>query len=363
MTMKKLLQSATLLAAISIIPLTNSPAAAQEEARDVLAAAVEDFIQPGYRSFADTAETMHALTEDFCAAPTQTGLDETREGFGDLVAAWSHIEIIRFGPVVDENRLERIFFFPDRRGIGLRQVQATLAKKDATALDPETLAIKSVALQGLTTLEYLLFGKGADKLATGDAFRCGFSQAVTARILATATELEAAWEDPKGIAMRLSDPQPGYRDYRTAREGLQALLSVFINSSELVADTRLKPFVGENAKKAHPKRAPLWRSGLTARSIEANIDGLQELYEASGIEKLVSTSTARFGQSAMFELDSATRTLNSLSGPLPDAAADPEQHGAVNYLLIVLHSVRDTFAGRIAVGLGLSAGFSSLDGD
>jgi predicted lipoprotein len=69
---------------------------------------------------------------------------------------------IRFGPVTEENRLERILFWPDRKGIGLKQVQAAIAGEDATAADPQTLPGKSVAMQGLGALEFVLFGTGSD---------------------------------------------------------------------------------------------------------------------------------------------------------------------------------------------------------
>ncbi|TDH35955.1 peptidase M75, Imelysin [Pseudohoeflea suaedae] len=348
--------------------LSAGPGSAQDASkpvtdRGVLSAAVTDFIQPGYRNFRDKAQAMGAAISPLCEAPSAPGLEVARKAFGELVTAWSEIEIIRFGPVVDDNRLERILFFPDRRGIGLKQIQQVLAEKDETATTPERLAAKSVALQGLTTLEYLLYGTGAEDLAGGDEFRCDFAGAVAARIYGTAGELVDAWDDPEGIAARLSDPKPENPDFRDEREGLQALLGVFVNSSELVADTRLKPFLGAGVDEAKPKSAIFWRSGLTGTAIAGDMKGLQELYKASGMIELTPEDIQRYGTSAMFELSNAQRTIDRMKQPLPQAAADPETRDAANYLRLVLLSIRDTFSGRIAGGLGLSAGFSSLDGD
>lgn len=330
----------------------------------VLARTVEDFIRPGYAALHARAEAAHAATAALCDEPSQRTLDAARDAFAGLVDGWSEIEIIRFGPVVADNRLERILFFPDRRGIGLRQVQAVLAEKDETATDPTDLAAKSVALQGLTTLEYLLYGTGAEKLATAEAgFRCRFAEAVTVRLSETAGEIEAAWAAPDGIARHFAEPDAAYPDFRTEKESLQALLGVFVNSSELVADTRLKPFLGPSADEATPKRAIFWRAGLTAASIDANLAGLEKLFAASDMMSLVPAGTARYGHSAMFEIANARRLLGTVEGPLGEAAADPESRGLAEYPRIVLLSVRDTFNGRIASGLGLSAGFSSLDGD
>jgi uncharacterized protein len=351
--------------ALSLLPAGGSLAAetTPKTPRDVLAAAVTDFIQPGYRTFWNKAEAMGSAITPLCKTPSPRGLEVAREAFADLVTAWSEIEIIRFGPVIEENRMERILFFPDRRGIGLKQIQQVLAEKDETATTPERLADKSVALQGLTTLEYLLHGTGSEDLAAGDEFRCDFAASVAARIYATSGEIVEAWDDPDGIAARLSDPEPENPDFRDEREGLQAVLGVFVNSSELVADTRLKPFLGETTDKARPKRALFWRSGLTGASIDADMKGLGDFYDASGMISLAPEDIERYGKSAMFELDNARKTIASMEKPLPEAAADPKTHDAVNYIRLVLLSVRDTFSGRIAGGLGLSAGFSSLDGD
>lgn len=338
------------------------PASADDVA-PVLSAAVDGFIRPGYADLGAEARQMADLAGDLCEAPSPGAMQAAHEGFARLVEAWSRIEIVRFGPAVEDNRLERLLFFPDRRGIGLKQVQAALADEDETATKPATLAGKSVALQGLTTLEYLLYGTGADALSQGDDFRCAFAAAVAARIAATAGELEAAWSEPAGIATRFTEPSSENPDFRDRRESLQALLGVFINSTEFIADTRLAPFLGADAAHARPKLAPYWRSGLSARAFAATLDGLRDLYAAAGMERLLAPDVARLGASAMFELDTARKGISALPMPLDAAAADAEGRGAATYLLLALRSVRDTFSGRIAGGLGLAAGFSATDGD
>ena len=331
--------------------------------RAVLKAAVNGFIQPGYERLRQQAELMRSAAADLRGSPSEQALGDARTAFGALVEAWSRIEIVRFGPVIADNRMERIYFYPDRRGIALRQVQGLLAKPDPDVLDPEKLAIKSVALQGLGTLEYLLFGTGAETLASGDDYRSGFAESVAARIEATAEELVAAWEAPDGIAARLADPQPAYPDFRTVEEGLRELLGIFIHSTEFVADVRVAPFVGDNAESAKPKLAAFWRSGLTGRSLGANFDGLEHLFDVTAMAELLPPDIRLEASSVKFEFNNARRALATPTLPLPDAAADPVQRGALQYLLIVTRSIRRLFTDRMAAGLGLTAGFSALDGD
>ena len=141
------------------------------------------------------------------------------KAFRPTTDAWSYAEIIRFGPITEQNRLERMLFWPDRKGIGLKQVQATLAAKDATAADPAQLPAKSVAMQGLGALEFVLFGTGAEALATaGDPYRCRYGAAIAGqyrddrrrcrRGLGQGRRLRRAMGAIRGPATRSTRPAP-----------------------------------------------------------------------------------------------------------------------------------------------------------
>ncbi|HMQ58556.1 MAG TPA: imelysin family protein [Rhizobiaceae bacterium] len=330
---------------------------------DVLHSAVRAFIQPGYERLRQDAELMAAAADRLCATPSQAAFEQAQARFRSLVVAWSRIEIVRFGPVLEDNRADRMFFFPDRRGIGLRQIQTVLSEKDKTAASAESLATKSVALQGLGALEYLLFGTGAESLATGDGFRCRFAAAVCRRIEATATELAEEWDKPDGIAMRFAEPAPRHADFRNEEESLRALLGVLINGAEMIDDVRLRPFMGPDAAGAKPKLAPWWRSGMTGESIAAAFDGMEQIVDVTEIALLLPPDRALAVRSVMFEFANARRAIRKLSMPMPQAATDFHERQTLQYLLIVTKSLRRLFTNDLAGGLGLSAGFSPLDGD
>src|SRR5690606_25449867 len=109
--------------------------------------------------------TTRTNMEALCRDPSQDNLDAARAGFAALVGAWSQAEIIQFGPITEDNRSERILFWPDRKSIGLKQVQAAIADHDESATDPDRISGKSVAMQGLGALDFILFGTGSDDLA------------------------------------------------------------------------------------------------------------------------------------------------------------------------------------------------------
>ncbi|TIT84015.1 MAG: peptidase M75, Imelysin, partial [Mesorhizobium sp.] len=149
------------LAVALLLPLALfgvSPASAEVKASAVIQRAIDGFIRPAYASLHDHAGSLTKAMRTLCNAPSQGSLEAARVEFSATVEAWSSAEIIAFGPIRENNRLERMLYWPDRKGIGLKQVQAALAGKDPTATDPAQLADKSVAMQGLGALEFVLYG-------------------------------------------------------------------------------------------------------------------------------------------------------------------------------------------------------------
>lgn len=352
----------------AVLLLLVAPVAAQERTADeVIRAAVNDVIRPGFDNFNENAAVLAADIERLCAAPSPELLRTAREQFGFVVEAFSRIELYRFGPLTAENRIERILFWPDRRSIGLRQVQGLLAEEDETATDPSALAGKSVALQGLGALEFVLFGTGAEEaLAVEGGFRCRYGTAIAASIAGIAAEMLAEWRAPGGIADRMMAPRADDPAYRTTREVLEELVGTLSHGTEAVRDTRLLPFIGRATDDApKPKSALFWRSDLTIRSAAANLDGLRALFEVGGLaDAAPGAGDARYIREAvLFEFGNATRALGIVTDAVEPALADPKQLQALRYLVIVTQSLQALFGDQLPAALGLSVGFSSLDGD
>lgn len=362
--LRVLLLAAALASSGSALAQEQPTATTAGAERDLLSGAVDGFIRPGYDELAARTSDLRSAVSALCENPSDGEMAAAREAFGESVEAWSRVEMIRFGPIVENNAAERIFFFPDRRGIGLRQVQAALAEEDASATEVDSLRAKSVALQGLGTLEFLLYGTGSDALAgEAEPYRCRFAVAVAGAVAATADEVDRAWNEPNGIAAHFAEPQAGQDDFRTLDDSERALLGVFTNGLELISDTRIAPFLGDSAEEANPKLAPWWRSGSTADALAANLQGLRDLYERSGMADIDALEGESLGGEIGFEFANAERALSEADRPLPDSATDTATRGPLTYLLIVTRSLRDLFASRYSAAIGLTAGFSSLDGD
>lgn len=338
-----------------------APAAAENA---VVRSAVDGFVRPAYAAFHDATVTLEGSVDSLCGGAAEASLESARRDFRETVRAWSRVETIRFGPVTEANRLERILFWPDRKGIGLKQVQAAIAREDPTAADPKSLAGKSVAMQGLGALEFVLFGTGSeDLLGPAGAYRCSYGQAIASNLDMMAGDIETAWSAPDGIASQWANPGPDNPLYRSDDEALTELFNVFVHGLEMLRDVRLDGFLGETATDDRPKSAIFWRSAATTRSLAADLDGLAALFEASGLAGLLDAEEEWIAGSIRFEFANAGRVLDATGDPVAEALADAGRRDKLAYARIVTSSLSELFGVRLSAALGLTAGFSSLDGD
>lgn len=340
------------------------PASAAVKASEVIGRAVNGFVRPAYASLHEHAAATAAAVRTLCEAPSQAHLDAARSEFSDAVDAWSTVEIIRFGPVTEGNRMERLLFWPDRKSIGLKQVQAALAGKDPTAVDPVALAGKSVAMQGFGALEYVLYGTGAETLTGGgEPYRCDFGTAVAANVETMAGEISAEWKKSDGFAALWTEPGPDNPLYRDGTEAVTELMGVFIDGLEQIRDVRLKGFLGASSETDKPKQAVYWRSGKTTDSLAGNLAGMDRLFEASHLGDALAEDARWMAESTRIQLANGVADAKAASGPIAEALADPARRARLDHFLLVTSSLSSLIGTRMSAEFGLTAGFSSLDGD
>lgn len=345
---------------VDTAPTVELPAATVTK---VMTSAVDGFIRPGYDAFQKSAEDMTATTKALCAAPSQANYDAAKAGFGKLAASWANIEIVRTGPVIEQNRFERILFYPDRKSTGLKQVQAVLSKSDETATDPKTLATKSVATQGLGALEYLLFGTGSDTLISGNDFRCRYSAAVAENIGNVAADIAGIWDAPDGIQKAWEQPGIDNPVFRTGGEAITGLLGILVHGAEAVRDQRIETFYKGADKAKFPKQALFWRSENTWPMIRANLDGLSELLITSSMVDLLPEKDRAIVAATEDKLKSMATLTEDITADLEKAVEDASERQKLDTLLAdgkdVISKLNDGYGGAI----GLSSGFSFADGD
>jgi len=330
---------------------------------------LDGYIRPGYQRFAKATKALDGAISAHCDRFESGGRRKIEVAFDAVVTAWGRIEFVTFGPVTVEQRLERIMFWPDRRGIGARQVATALRDRSPDVLDADRLSKKSVAMQGLPALETILFGSAPGKKTSDEAsrFRCGFAKAIAVNLANMAQSIEKDWSTPDGFAQSWLTPGHDNPNFIKPSETTLAIAKAFDQGLEKVRDQRLAGPLGLTAQQR--KIAPaLGKSGRSMRLIAANIAGLREFYVQGGMEqalidantddrenatalaKLVSKELATAGQTAV--------ELMSVKTPFQGPSAQ-----RIIALGFPLKNARTTAAGLLDAVTDLPMGFNASDGD
>ncbi|MBU1304410.1 MAG: peptidase M75, Imelysin [Alphaproteobacteria bacterium] len=353
-----------ILLVMTMLCWTTAARAEPIKPAEILQAAVVNVIRPEVLRFDATSRGLSSAMKALCASPSPNGKAIADAQFGLVVAAYGQIAYLRLGPMMEDNRADRLLFWPDRRGIGLKQVQAILSNQDNSVTSLAGLRSKSVAVQGLGALDYVLSGTDADTLTRPQGeFRCAYGAAIADNIADIAGALVAGWFAPDGIADHLMMPQPTNVDYRSDTEALEALVGLVSHGLEAMRDQQLNPFLAAADAPAKPKLAPFWRSGQTMTLLSGSIMSMRQLIGESRVATAVAEKDKGLADSIDFEFRNALRALGLVTLPVEQAVADQKQAAALSYLALVTDSLHGMVGEQLSAALGLSVGFSALDGD
>jgi predicted lipoprotein len=355
-------------AALSFVAamLVAAPAFALDEtiARQVMARTVDGYVRPAYADFHAKASALADATATLCAAPSDARFKAMSAAFGDTIESWGKVSIIAEGPVMEENRFERVLFYPDRKGIGLRQVQALIAAPDEAVTDPGSLREHSVAIQGLGAFEYVFFGSYPESvMSEKNSFRCRYGLAIARNIDGIGAELQAAWDDPDGVAEDWKNPSPTSASYRNGEEAMQALIGLHVHGIEMIRDQRFKPFWKGTGDRPTPNAALFRRSGNTIRAIAANVEGLAELWRVSDMGAFLPADRRGQAGNVLFDYRAAAAAIVKLGPPTAEALKDAKYLAKLDFIEFTLKDAIARVNDDVGAAAGLTAGFSFADGD
>ncbi len=332
---------------------------------------LEAHIRPGYETFAGAAMALKSSLEAGCKQRDPKSGDAAKAAFRDTVLAWSRVEHLRFGPAIDGNRFERVVFWPDRQKIGERQVAQILTKKDEAALVVADLHAKSVAVQGLTALEVMLYAKSTgDILAdTPEAkFACGYATAIAGNLAAIARDIAAEWADGGRFAeiwLKPGEQNPLYKDSNGPTFQLLNAYKFGINNpreGKLLPSLGLKR-TGVGGPFAPKSRPPFELSCLSIPSMVANTEGVLHLYEKGGFAERLAVNEPQSDKLIKSELANVIKGMREME---PGCTTAFNDKAAMDKLALV----REPFVSALLAGgealateSGMVLGFTDDDGD
>jgi uncharacterized protein len=361
-----------------MLGLCASTARAETDQAAIAQASLTKVIRPGYAALATVTGALKDKIGALCQQPSADALDQAKSAFAGVVETWSKVEILRFGPITEDHRYERLFDWPDPGGAGLRHVQEALTKQENSLTLPDELAATSVALQGLPALEYLLYGDGADALGetkpvvdgeqplpnvySPSAFRCSFALSVATNVSRIARNVVEGWREGSAYEKAFLGPAPDNRLYHTPKEVTLDLFKSFVSGIELVRDEKLGKPLGPTWQEAKPNLAAFWRSNLSFANAASNLEGVRTLFDQGGFAQVVAQESPGVEDSILFDLNRAIEVLHAMDQPFAGVATNDILRAKIEAVRGELKSAVQTAGDVISRGAGLAFGFSTMDG-
>lgn len=355
-----------------LMPVSEGRAADTEAILTQLAdRSIHGHIQPAYRQLQQETRQLKGGVKQLCSEPTAGQFAKVQTQFRRTVLAYAGIEHIHFGPVAEDYRFERLAYWPDRKGRGLRAVRRVLRSYDETVWKPDALSQKSVALQGLSALEFLLYGKGREVLGDGDSsntFRCRYAYSITINIHRISEALVAGWQDEAPIVQALLNPAPDHALYRTRKEVVLEFYKMVTTGLQRIHDLKMSPLLGADAAHAKPRRAQFWRSGMTVDVLRQNLKSIEQFVVVSGFRDLLPKRPIDLPRYVDRLFKEKYRAIGDFSIADKQMAIDGIVRGkdsreAFKKLMKNVNHATVGFARNLAVAADLPMGFNAADGD
>lgn len=325
----------------------------------------DQHIVPAYTALAESTAALDEAARSFCSRPGPEGLESLRSRYGEAMDTWQAVQHVRFGPIDYLMRYHRFEFWPDKRGTVGKHLGRLFASQDLSALEPENFGTGSVALQGSSALERLLFGTevAPSQFAGGDEqrFRCALLQAITGNLARMSSGVVVDWVEGEGAYRDYFETASmGNAYYADSRELDSALLNTLYTQMQVIVEQKLDRPLGESAARPFPKRAESWRSGRSLENIRYNLLGTRALYRTA-FEPLVKDQ--RLARAIREVYEKALKDIAAVPVPLSAAVGDTDGRRALEALQADVIRLEQLISGPLSEALNIPLGFNSLDGD
>ncbi len=327
--------------------------------------AVDEHIIPGYQSLLKTTVPLSQDAAAFCDAPSEKRLQQLREDFHIAMDAWQRVQHIRFGPIEFSLRQHRIQMWPDKRGSVGKHLRRFIAKQSPKALGEDQFIRSSVAVQGFSALERLLFGKQSSPEAfAGSAestYKCELLKAITVNLKSMASNLVRDWllaEESHRHFIATASQKNAF--YDSDVEVASKLLNNLYTQMQFIVDEKLIRALGSSQEKARGKRSESWRSQRSLRNLRHNLEATREFYRAAFAPRI---GDADLNKAIETAFQHSLEKVGAIAVPLVQAVAEPDHRPAVMALRQETSKLKKLLGVDLPRTAKLPLGFNSLDGD
>lgn len=336
-------------------------APAEEDWHAFNRAAIHQHAVPRYENLSEKAGAMRVAVQAFCDQPGQKGLDQARKATVHAIMAWQAIQHVQFGPVTYLMRNFGLQYWPDKKGIGARQLRQALKLTD-TSFDPAYFNDASASVKGFPALEKLLFDAKVLEKNTENPAVCALATGIADNIFRMSSDIEKEWtqaaEDIEGAGEESEE-------YEMAVDASTQFLKALVEPVEMLRDDKLNRVLGESAEKTRWKRSEFWRSRQSLNALRVNVQSLQHLYSGWDDHSVADILQRAGGEALAAQIE---ESFKSIAISLSDAheppidAITPEFHAKLTAISELLRLLQHQLLEAMQV-LNIQLGFNSRDGD
>lgn len=350
-----------LVLAAAAAPAKPDPKAAQ--AAKIALAVADQYVIPTYRALAEATDAQEKAWAAFAAKRETGDIAPLRAAYNTACDAWANAQLIKTGPITLFLRYDRFAYWPEARNATARALDQLLASGKPADLAADSLAHDSVAGQGLTALERLLYdgdNPAAALKAPGKdgAWRTQVGLGIARNLAAISRDVLKDWTAPDGVRAAIAANKGWKNLFADGAEAARLLLTDLVAGFKLIHDVKLLPVLGANLAAAKPRSAEAWRSGRTQRDIKLNLTSAQAMEKVFAATAPAAHRTKIDGLFA-----TAIKAVDAAPADLGDAAADPKRRPLVDAARVAIKAVQTEIAATLPGDVGVTLGFNSLDGD
>jgi predicted lipoprotein len=325
-------------------------------------------VLPSYQNLQESALVLSSKSTDFCAKQTNNNneLVVLQQSWREVMSSWQTIQWLKVGPIVENNRIFRLHYWPDSKDSVGRGVTNLLATSEV--VNEEFIAKQSVGSQGLPALEQLLFTEASQNSllnASDKDKRCEVLIAISANVATVTAEVNNEWQIAGGnYHLQLTQ---GTGDFSSKKDAVEELVTNWLEQIERVKDEKMLVPLSVSSP-GIPSIAEHVLSDATVVSIQKNINTFSVIYSAGGGHGFDNILIDHLGQQniateMLSSIDGVITSADALSGSYETLLKTDEGRAQITATIDSLRGIRDVLTVDFVQATDINIGFNSNDGD
>lgn len=325
-------------------------------------------VLPSYQNLQASSASLSSQTTEFCtkASNNNDDLVVLQQSWRAVVASWQTIAWLKVGPIVNDNRIFRLHYWPDSKDNVGNGIANLLASNEE--INQDFIAKQSVGSQGLPALELLLFPEAnQDSLlnANDKDKRCQVLTAISANVATISEVVNSEWQIAGGnYHAQLTQ---GTGDFSSKKDAVEELVTNWLEQIERVKDEKMLVPLSV-ASPGIPTIAEHVFSDESVRSIQKNIATFKVIYSAGGGHGFDNILIGHLSQQniateMLTAIDNAIDSADVLTGSYEDLLKTDEGRAQITAAIDALRAIRDVLTVDFVQATDINIGFNSNDGD